>query len=500
MARSAGRVAMVLSTFISAGWNSSNRALAAEKTISLNRAPCYLLSAGWRNRMRHPSRNNYALGICCVLLSLAVAGSVRAAGVGGAGRATGFPTSGGRSQPFALGQNEDIGLGLFSNIPFHVTVTVRGGYDDNVLTTSVDPQGSAFINGTIGLTYDFGSPRTRLSLQLGGGITDYFDRPNQSAPDYNAYLGLSLKHLFSQRLILNVTAYASYQAEPDFSIDTGVNRRAGNYFYTSDRFTLTYLWTPRFSTATSYTFGALLYTNTGTTGVGSFENRIENTFGNEFRFLLWPTTNLVAEYRIQFVNYQDMDANAISQYILGGFDHSFSPRFHLSYRGGVQTRSQDSTQIIPAGFRLVGGVLTFFPEQEIHTSTDSLSPYFEATVTYAIGEKTSITWSNRYSIEEPDALGQTGRTTYRTGVDAKHNWTPRISSRLAVYYSHDHIGPQGLSPSSEEDSIDAALSLRYAVTRYLGISAGYNRTEVLSDVALRGYSRDRFYGGFDFSF
>ena len=38
MARSAGRVTMELSSFISAGWNSSNRVLPAEKTIFIKLA------------------------------------------------------------------------------------------------------------------------------------------------------------------------------------------------------------------------------------------------------------------------------------------------------------------------------------------------------------------------------------------------------------------------------------------------------------------------------
>jgi hypothetical protein len=433
-----------------------------------------------------------------VLFGLASAGSARAAVGSQAGQITGFPSTNARGGRGAYGTSDDVGLGLFSNIPFHFTVTVRAGYDDNSTTSTGGTTGSPFVNGAINMTYDFGSPRTRLSLQLGGGITDYFDRPG--GPDYNAYLGLSLKHSFSARLILNVTAYAAYQAEPDFSIGTGFNRRSGDYFYTHDKFSLSYVWTPRFSTATSYTFGALIYDNSGATGVGSFENRIENTFGNEFRFLLLPTATIVAEYRIQFVSYQDTDADSVSQFILGGFDYSFSPRFNISYRGGLQIRSLDSSQSVPASIQLVNGVFVFIPAHTVHTSTESAAPYFEATATYAIGKKTSITWTNRYSIEEPDIPGQPERTTYRTGLEATHNWTARISSRLAAYYSHDHYGPQELGPAFDEDSIDAALSLRYAITRYLGVSAGYNYTEVLTDIAIRGYSRNRIYAGVDFSF
>jgi hypothetical protein len=445
--------------------------------------------------MRRPSQNNCISGICCLLFGFAAAGRSQAAGTN-AGQAIGFPNLNARSGQSSVGQNDDLGVGLFSNIPFRITLTVRGGYDDNSSTSSTSGQGSAFISSTVNLNYDFGSPRTRLSLQVGGGITDYFDRKDQSGPDYNAYLGLSLRHSFSARLILNVTAYASYQAEPDFSIGTGLNRRSGNYFYTNDRFSVTYLWAPRFSTDTSYTFGTLLYDNSGASGAGSFENRIENTFSNDFRFLLWPTTTLVAQYRIQFVSYQNNDTDAINQYILGGFDHTFSPRFRITYRGGLQIRSSDSTQTI----QVLIPVPPFFTTETIHTSTDSAAPYFEGTATYEVAKKTSLTWTSRYSIEEPDIPGQTGRTTFRTGLEGTHNWTPRISSRVAMYYSHDHYAPSSISPSFNEDSIDMALSLRYAITRYLGIETGYNYTDILSDISGRGYSRNRVYLGGDFAF
>src|SRR5207244_2100648 len=121
-------------------------------------------------------------------------------------------------------------------------------------------------------------------------------------------------------------------------------------------------------------------------GVGNFENRIENTFGNEFRFLLLPNTTIVGEYRVQFISYQSTDADAVAQFILAGFDHSFSPRFRGSFRGGFQIRSLDSTQIVPASFRFVNGVFIFFPAQTVHASSEETSPYFEATLNYAVGQ------------------------------------------------------------------------------------------------------------------
>ena len=60
-----------------------------------------------------------------------------------------------------------------------MSVSVRGGYDDNVNLTQFDPQESLFTNVALGVTYDFGSPRTRISLNSGAGCYLLF-RPRRS--------------------------------------------------------------------------------------------------------------------------------------------------------------------------------------------------------------------------------------------------------------------------------------------------------------------------------
>lgn len=370
----------------------------------------------------------------------------------------------------------DNELGKFSRFPFHVSVTVRGGYDDNVFTSSIDPQGSAFTNASIALSYDFGSPRTKLTLATGGGVTYYFDRPGDSSPDFNAYLSLSVAHKATPRLTLSATVYASYQVEPDFAFNLGLNRRTGNYFYTTDKFTAAYLWTPRFATATSFTFGAVKYDDSA---IAFFEDRLEYTFGNEFRFLLWPTTTLVAEYRFGIVDYDQIARNSTTHFLLAGFDHSFSRRLNLSVRAGEEFRSYDQTG-------------------------DQNSPYFESALSYEISKRTSAVWTTRYSIEEPDVAAAQSRTTFRTGLQVKYGITPRLAATLGAYYQHDDYDATDtlavVSPAFTEDSFDIALALRYAVTRNLAFEIGYNHTEITSDVVLREYSRSRYYGGVNFSF
>jgi hypothetical protein len=271
--------------------------------------------------------------------------------------------------------------------------------------------------------------------------------------------------------------YATYQTEPDFTLALGLNRRSGNFFYTQDKFTVAYLWTPRFSTATSYTFGALNYDDSS---IGFFEDRIENTVGNEFRFLIWPTTTLVAEYRFQIVTYDnDIMRDSTTHFLLGGFDHSFSPRFSASFRGGAEFRDYED-------------------------GPNRSSPYFEGTLNYALGKNTSIAWTNRYGIEEPDVQLNPSRKTFRTGLRVKHDFTPRITGNLALYYENDDYDsvntPTVFSAGFNEEAFDAAVSFRYAITRFLGLEAGYNHTEVSSDIFLREYSRNRYWGGVNLAF
>jgi hypothetical protein len=377
---------------------------------------------------------------------------------------------------------EQLGTGIFSRFPFKVSLSLRVGYDDNITNSNFASQGSAYTNGSVSVTYDFGSPRTRLSLEAGAGGSYYWDTiqsvgANTNNYDINDHVSFSLTHKVTPRLTLSTQNYLTYQTEPDFSVSQGINRRGGNYLFTSDTFIGSYLWTPRFSTATSYTFTALNYDDMA---VGQFSDRFDNTFGNEFRFLIWPTTSIVAEYRLQIVSYDhDSTRDSTSQFALAGFEHSFNPRLTVSLRGGAQFVEYDQ-------------------------GTNQNSPYFEGTLTYTVGKRTTVTWTDRYSIEQTDVALNQGRKTFRTGLSAKHDFTARITGSLSAYYTHDDYqgtnSPVGVSPGFTEESLDMALSLRYAITRYLGVEAGYNYTDISSDIPFRAYTRNRYWGGLNVTF
>jgi hypothetical protein len=370
----------------------------------------------------------------------------------------------------------NLPTGNFSRSPFHVSVAVREGYDDNVYTTHSDTVDSFFTNGSVTFDYDFDSPRTRLDLRAVGGLTYYYDHPFGQEYDVNTSLSLGLNHRATSRLILGVSAYLAYQSEPDFTYTLGVNRRSGNFFYTADKFSLAYQWTPRFSTVTSYTLGVINYDNSA---VSAYEDRFEHTFGNEFRFLILPTTTLVAEYRYQIVDFDDSPRDSTTNFILTGLDHSFNRRFNVSLRAGAEFRDIDN-----------------FGERT--------EPYGEATLRYALDHRTSLNWTSRYGLEEPDVPGNPSRTTFRTGFSLGYAIAPRITSSLALFYEHDDnegiSTPTFIVPPFTEDSIDIGLGIRYEINRVFAVLAGYDHTQVLSDIALREYARNRYYLGLNATF
>ena len=377
----------------------------------------------------------------------------------------------------------NLGVGKFAAFPFHLSISVLGGYDDNVITTSAQGKPSIFINPSAQLDYKFGNPRTDGSLRLGGGISYYLDRPGDQAYDINASLGLSIVHKATARLTVGGAAYLTYQTEPDFSANVGTNRRSGNYFYSSDRPILNYQWLPRFSTASSYNVVFVKYDDKA---IGSIVDRTEHTLGTEFRFLLSPPTTVIIDARLQIVSYdQSSNLDSLTEVLLAGLEHNFSKRSSISLRAGGENRSFDN-------------------------GSSRTQPYFEGTFTYVAGRRTTLSWTNRYSLEEPGTSGGQSRTTFRTGLQAKYGFTKRISATIAGYFVHDdyaagppvQIGPFVFpgAPAFTENSLDLTLGARYEINRVFAIDLGYGHTEVTSDFSQREYSRNRYFGGLNLTF
>jgi hypothetical protein len=368
------------------------------------------------------------------------------------------------------------GAGVFAPTPVKIYANLSAGYDDNVNTNMGPKRGSAFTSGNVILDYTFGNSRLQLILNAGAGGVYYIDHVTGQDYDIDLKGALGVNYKASPRLTLGSTLLLDYLTEPSFDNPGGLNSRNGNYFYTSDNFFVAYEWSNRVSTKTSYTLEAYQYDNNA---VATFSNRTSHTFGNEFRLQLVPTTLLVAEGRYGIVTYQDSTLDSTTYFALGGIDHTFNPRFTGSLRGGAEFRSYD-------------------------TDGDRTGPYFEGTLTYAAGRRTSVSWNTRYGLEEPEVPGAQSRTTFRTGLHTKFDFTSRISSTFDAYYVHDqyHSLTTAAAPIApfDENSFDIGISVRYAITPLIAVQTAYHYTDVASDFAFREYSRNRVSGGLSFTF
>jgi hypothetical protein len=419
----------------------------------------------------------------------------------------------GQSSSASSGQSS---TGAFSRLPFELSASVQGGYDDNVGTTNGGTQGSPFSLVGLQVAYNLSSPRTQISFHGGASFTYYWDH-QQGSQEYDISLtgGLSIQHKASPRLTLTADLNAAYLTEPQFADNISIQRRSGNFFYAQDQVSATYLWSPRFQTVTSYSLFALAYDDQS---IGLFEDRYQHTIGNEFKFIWQPQTALVVESRLELVNYnhegdfignrfvppffsvpQFLQQDSVTHFVLGGVDHNFSPRLSVSVRGGAQFRDY------------------------VDSDRNETAPYFEAALNYAAGRRTTLIWTNRYGLEEPDTVMTPVRTTFRSGLQVSYAFTQKINASAGIYFVHDdyHTGPSttvntpfGMldvpgEPGFSEQSVDLSERISYAITPHLSVEIGYAHTEIKSDFSVhfnhqdffpRAYSRNRGYGGLTYNF
>lgn len=355
--------------------------------------------------------------------------------------------------------------------PVLISVAIRTGYDDNFRTAPV-PSGLWFTEEQLTLAYDRRDDRTEFSILAGAGVIERYGQQ----PDENASLVGSLNHHFTERLSLQANMDAAYRADPDFSANVGPTRRAGNYFRMVDQLSLTYQWSRRVSTVSSYSLGLIRYENAA---VASFTDREEHTFGEEFRFEVFPTTVLTADYRFLVVDFFALARDSTTHYATFGVEHSFSQRLQAKVRMGASFRAFER-----------GG--------------ESVDPDFEGSVDYLLNRKSSVAWSIRYSVEQATTPESFSQTTFRTGLQFRYEVTPRVSSAIGFNYHHDENQPLGSSGGTESissvNAYELLLNVHYQINRFIALDLGFARSETNSDDPTQDYTRNRYSIGLSFTF
>jgi Putative beta-barrel porin 2 len=380
------------------------------------------------------------------------------------------------SQEALSSASEAAGLGWLPAVPVQITAGVDMGYDDNV-TLSSSGQGSLFTRENVVLTYARPSERTQVSLIGVGRFSQYFDVSGLNETAGN--VTLSLTHNFSSRLSFYASVYGTYQNQPNFQSNVGPQNVVSPFFDTVDIFSLTYHWSSRLSLVTSYTFQRVQYFSSSTgnsqNGVQNTlaQNRIQNTFSEEFQFNLTSRTVLVGEYRYETINYDTAPLNSTTNFVLAGVNHNLTEHLIVHVRAGESFRS-------------------------LENAGNSALPYFESSVDY-VRSNHSLNWVTSYGFESPTAGGATTTKTLRMGLNLNYNLTSRLSSTTAVYYHHDD-NQGGVGSTGTQDSLQLTLGLRYTVNRRLALHIDYQHDSTSSLGSTPGYSRNRYSAGLSYTY
>ena len=383
---------------------------------------------------------------------------------------------------------------------FKLSGSLTGGYDDNVnLTPTGSP--SWYANPTVSFGYRFGSARLAMDLLTGGGINYYFDHPGGRYYDPIIYLEFSLAYKVTPRLTLNFSTSSAYESQPELGTALSATFRLGNYFRSENLLSAHYRLSPRWSSVTGCSLSALEYASTA----GSTRDRLEQSFSQELRYLLLPTTTVSGEYRFSINEFQNTGGESTTQSLIAGVEQSFSPRFKADLRSGVQFRSSGSSS---------------------GNNGNLISPYVETSLEYELGSQgrtasrrsgasTYIIWTTRYSIEQSDQQQGGGRKTFRTNLNLNYAVTARISASLALIYSNgdngtsNQISSTSLGGSSTQNVFDITPSLHYAITQHCSVNVGYRYTDVKNgsgtaalepSQSVASYTRSRYFAGITLSF
>jgi hypothetical protein len=380
-----------------------------------------------------------------------------------------------RSQDAAGSTFEQAGLGWLPAIPIQINAGLDAGYDDNV-ALGTSGQGSVFMRENVVLTYARPGQRTQFFVMGVGNFSQYFDVSGQNETSGN--VTLSLTHNFSSRLSFYTSLYGTYQNEPNFQSNVGPQNVRSPFFDTVDLFSLTYHWSTRFSMITSYTFERVFYTSSSngtsvSSSTANSQNRIQNTFSEEFQFNLTSRTVLVGEYRFVAIDYDTAPLNSTTNLVLAGINHNLTEHLMVHVRGGESFRSLENE-----------GTMA--------------SPYFEGTLGY-VRSNHSLNWTASYGYESPTATGATTTKTWRTGLNLKYDLTSRLSSTTGVYYHQDE-NTGGTGSTGTQDSFDFNLGLRYTINNRLAIHVDYSHSMQSSFGSTPGYSRNRYSAGLNYTF
>ncbi len=369
-----------------------------------------------------------------------------------------------------------------------ISVSLRETYDDNVNTTSTNPQssletsispsllvdfpsvdGDFSARATVGLTYSEGLNGNTSGINGGGAYSS-------ASYQYSGELVAQYSHAFSERFNLSAAEDLRYNTDPNILQSTGTNYQNGPSILNSLSANLAAQWTPLVGTTTSYSNTVIAYEKSA---VADTQNSVENTGTQSVGFAILPKINLNFGGIADNASYEASANRGYTSYTgFAGITWVALPTLSISGRaGGSYTQTVQSVQT------------------QGSSGSDSFSPYAAFSVNWGLGSHSSLTFDYSHEITPTEQAQANGQSSDRASANFSYSITPSLSAHLAGIYTIANITPALLSSSSiatyTETSYELDTGITYHYNGFLDFDAGITTFGVSSGQPNGDYTRDQ---------
>jgi len=358
--------------------------------------------------------------------------------------------------------------------PWTWSISGRGGYDNlDYSAPGYDSFQSSYIQGGLGAIFTEVDPTTSWSTAIDLGAIQYLDdTAGYDQIFYNARVAFNLSHQISQRLRFSDNFYTTYGCQPNIAMGGTTNLFDGQYLYGFNNFNVSYAWSQRFSTTTSYTVDGIRYDDEI---ISASEDRLSHLVAQQFSYAVSKRTSLNVEYRYRTTRFQNSRSRDFSsQFALAGVDHAWSERSTGSFRAGAE----------------------FFKSDRIN----NIAPYSEVAMNYAIARRTQARWFGSVGFDGAELQSFDSRHSLRTGVNLSHQITKKFGVNAGLQYAYSDFDGSGPIVDVTEHSLMLSAGVNYQIHENLAVDASYNYSTLMSDDVVREFQRNNVSLGLTASF
>jgi len=398
------------------------------------------------------------------------------------------------------------------NKVWSASASLRGFYDDNYATVGNDKKGSYGLEFSPTISASVPLRQTDVGIRYTYGLYYYEERDHlgENAVDQSHQLDVWLDHAFSESQHAKVDDTFVVGQEPELLQGGTEQRVKGDNIANNGKLDWNSDWSREFSTDIGYQnhfydyqqsgFGPVVPGGPDTASLAGLLNRDENDASIDLQYHISSHTLVYVGYQFGIVNYTGDETIALYQ------GNAATP---------ITSKSRDNISnygYVGAGTDLLAN-LRFEGRAGIQyvdynnsgyyglSSQNEVSPYAQISLTYTYvpGSYVQLGFNQgRTSVDLPN-LSNTGRVTQDQETSSlygsiNHQITSRLVGSVIGQWSHSTFN-QGAFDGEADDFYTVGLNLTYNFNRFFSAEVGYNYDDLQSDVAGRGYTRNRVYLG-----